>query len=103
MQLARLAERPGDAGEGLADLHLVDADAARADRLDDERDRAGLGVPVGERQRESVRPSASAARGRTGRRCAALATIGDFTVNSTMPSARSIFSTMVCGAWPRSV
>ena len=50
MHPARLAERAGDSGESLADLHRVDADGAGAHRLNHQIDRAGVGVPVGERE-----------------------------------------------------
>ena len=52
MQVAGSAERPGNAGKGVANGHAVDFDTAGAHGLYDEADGAGFGVPVGQGQRD---------------------------------------------------
>ena len=69
-------------------------------RLHDEVDRARPRHPSRPASAGSARPSAQASTRTNCPALAALAISGEWTTNSTMPSARSIFSTMVCGAWP---
>ena len=51
VQGAGQSERPGDAGEGVADVHVVDRNAAAAHGLHHEADRALLCIPIGQRER----------------------------------------------------
>ena len=49
------AQRTGDVLDGLADLELGELGRARADGLDHQGDRAGLGVVVRDRERDALR------------------------------------------------
>ncbi len=54
-QLRRLAERPGDVGDGVADAERRQLVGALADRLDDQRDRARGSIDVRDRERDALR------------------------------------------------
>jgi len=54
VQLARQAQRSGDAGERVTHPHPVHLDRALPNPLDHQRDCSGVGVPVGERERDQL-------------------------------------------------
>ena len=56
LQVRRPAQRADDVGNGLARLHRGQQRRGLADALDDQADRPGLGVGVGDGQRDSLAP-----------------------------------------------
>ena len=52
VNFARLPQRAGDTSQLVADLELVDPPSAGAHTLDDQDDRPGVRVPVGQGQRD---------------------------------------------------
>ena len=55
MQVRLAAEGAGDVLDGLADLEAGELGRADADGLDHQRDGPGLGIVVGDRQRDALR------------------------------------------------